>query len=186
MADYFGKIFTVFLAVLLLYIWPTSDALERQDDISYLAAFKSVTTFVDSVRNKGYISPDMYSDFEYQLSLTGNIYEIEIEHKHKRYDPIYLDPSDPTTFQNRFNVNYEAFYKEQILPVIFPNNSLPKSDDSRKYKLTVGDYFSVKVKNKNKTMAGQLRDFLNGGLGSENNTRILIPYGGMVTNEDYV
>lgn len=185
MLNYFGKVFTAMLAVLLLYIWPTSEAFERQDDISYLVAFNSVTSFVDSVRNKGYITPKMYNDFTTELSLTGNLYDIEIEHKHKRYNPVYIDPANPNTFQDSFNVDYEAFYEKQILSVIFPANSTAgKTDDSRKYKLTEGDYFSVKIQNTNKTNAGRLREFLNGGF-SPSNLRIYIPYGGMVTNEDY-
>ncbi|GKS12950.1 hypothetical protein YDYSY3_39500 [Paenibacillus chitinolyticus] len=183
--NYFGKIFVVIVAALLLFIWPVSEVFERQDDIAHLTAYKAVTTFVDAVRNKGYISPQMYNDFVLELSKTGNVYDIELEHQHKRYNPVYSDPANPGTFQNTFKVDYEAFYRNQIMPILFPSDSTAaKTDESRKYKFTEGDYFAVVVKNKNKTNAGQMRDFLNGGISSDN-TRIYIPYGGMVTNEDY-
>jgi len=183
--NYFGKFFSVLLIVLLLYVWPTSESFERQDDISYLTAFKAVTIFVDSVRDKGYITPIMYNDFVKQLNLTGNEFDIQLEHNHKRYNPVYIDPANQGTFQNTFNVDFEGFYTNQIMPILFPVNSVaPKTDESRKYKLSVSDYFTVKIMNKNKTNAGIIRDFLNGS-SSSSNTRIYIPYGGIVTNEDY-
>ncbi|AGA60033.1 hypothetical protein Theco_4031 (plasmid) [Thermobacillus composti KWC4] len=178
-----GKIFAAFLAALLLYVWPVSEAYERQDDLSYMIAYNAVTNFVNAVRDKGYISPTMYNDFVQELQMTGNTYDIQLEHYHKRYNPVYSDPANPATFQNRFNVDYEGFYNNQIMPVLFPDSTEPKNDESRKYKMAVGDYFYVKVRNTNQTNAGIIRDFLNGGLSE--NTRIYIPYGGMILNEDY-
>lgn len=182
--NYFGKTFVAFLAALVLFVWPASESFERQDDLSYMLAFKSVTNFVDAARDKGYITPLMYNDFVRELLLTGNSFSIELEHHHKRYNPVYADPSNPATFQNEFNVDYEGFYTDQIMGVMFPKNTLPLNSESRKYKMSIGDYFTVKVTNTNKTGATIIRDVLNFG-NTALNARIFVPYGGMVTNEDY-
>nr|WP_059040717.1 hypothetical protein [Paenibacillus rubinfantis] len=184
MMNYFGKVYVAILAALVLYLWPASETYERQDDVSYMLAFKAVTNFVDAARDKGYITPQAYNDFINELLLTGNSYDVQLEHYHKRYNPVYTDPANPATFQNKFNVDYEGFYTNQIMAILFPKNTLPKNSEARKYKMSVGDYFSVKVTNKNRTNATIIRDMLNFG-DSASNTRIYVPYGGMVMNEDY-
>ena len=125
----------------------------------------------------------MFLEFERELATTGYTYDIQLEHRHKRFNPVYTDPANAGTFQNSFIVDYDGFYNNQIMPILYPDNTTPKKDSSRMYKLTEGDYFYVKVKNTNKTNAGIVRDFLNNSISE--NTRIYIPYGGMVLNEDY-
>jgi len=61
------------------------------DDVYEIVVLNAVTQFVDSVSDKGYITPTMYNQFTSQLALTGNTYDIQMEHLHKRYDPIYND-----------------------------------------------------------------------------------------------
>ena len=175
------------LAVLLLYIYPISESFERQDDVSYVVAFRTVTNFVDSVRNKGYITPTMYNEFHEQLHATGNTYDVQMEHYHKKYDPVYqdnlFDPTQPSTFQGDFQVNDDGFYNEQIFKVLFPDNADPKDSKTRRYRMSVGDLFKVTVVNTNRTNATVLRDILNNG--NSPTEKIVIPYGGMVQNEDY-
>ena len=64
---------------------PAGEMARRQDDLSRLVVYQSVTKFVDSVRTKGYITPIMYNDFLQELATTGNIYNVEMEHHHKKY-----------------------------------------------------------------------------------------------------
>lgn len=184
MAKVLSVLFAVVVACGLMYVWPTQNNYEDQDKIAYNIAYKSATTFADSVRNKGYITPKMYTDFNNELSATDNIYDIQMEHDRKRYNPIYTDPANPATFQGKFEVYYDGFYTDKIMSTLFPTNSLPVTDTSRKYYLQSGDYFYVTIKNKNFTKATLVSDFLtNSNTGDP--TRIYIPYGGMVNNEDY-
>lgn len=179
-----SKMIAAILAVLLLYVFPIADSYEKQDDISFLITNKLIVNFADSVRNKGHITPAMYNDLVQALGLTGNTFDIQIEHLHKRYTPVYTDPADSGTFQLKFEVNYDGFYHEQIMSVLFPDNGLLVDDPNRIYKLNVGDYVSVTVRNTNRTNATLLRDFLNQS-NTGDGTIINIPYGGMVLNEDY-
>lgn len=156
--------------------------MNKQDDISEVVVLNSVTHFVDSVRDKGYITPTMYSEFVDRMSLTGNIYDIQMVHRHKRYDPIY---NDVGIFLGGYHVNYEEFFNAQINEKLFPRNSTENVESpNRIYKFESGDFFDVTVKNTNRTMGTLMNDVLTGGINNLNE-KIVIPYGGMVLNEDY-
>ncbi|MNP18508.1 hypothetical protein D3C76_1109920 [compost metagenome] len=182
MSNSVAKVFAAIIAIVLLFIWPVSSALNKQDDISEIVVLNSVTHYVDSVRDKGYITPTMYTEFVDQIALTGNIFDIQMVHRHKRYDPIY---SDDGVFQGGYNVNFEEFYNAQFHEKLFPRNSSePVDSPNRIYKFATGDFFDVTVKNTNRTMGTLMNDFLTGSINSPNE-KIVIPYGGMVLNEDY-
>jgi hypothetical protein len=183
-----GKILSLICASIvacaLLYLYPTFHTYEQQDQISYNVAYKSVTNFVDAVRNKGYITPAMYKDFTSELAVTDNIFDIRMEHHQKRYNPVYTDPGNGATFQQTYEVYYDGFYTEKIMSRLFPNNSLAVTDPNRRYDLQVGDMFTVTITNTNVTKATLVRDFLT-HTSTGDPLRIYIPYGGMVVNEDY-
>lgn len=169
-----GKIFTVFLAVLLLFIYPLSQMFQQQDSTTRNFVYIETTKLVDAVRNVGNLTPQMYEEFCAKLSATNNSYTINLEHQHKKYDPIYDDPLDMSTFKEDFNVNYSGFYTKDILDVLFPEDVSLQS----KYEFSSGDYFLVKVVNKNKTLATRVGQLLYGGeLPTET---IFVQYGGMV------
>lgn len=182
MSNSVATVFAVIIAIVLILIFPVSSALNKQDDISEVVVLNAVSHFVDSVRDKGYITPTMYKEFVDQMALTGNTYDVQMVHRHKRYDPIY---SNDGIFQDGYQVNYEEFFNAQINGKIFPRNSSETIDSpNRIYKFAAGDFFDVTVKNTNRTMGTLMNDFLTGGINNPNAT-IVIPYGGMVLNEDY-
>lgn len=82
------KIIMYLLAVLLLFIYPVYTAFERKDDISHMIVSKATHMLVDNVRNKGYISLNMYNEYNDIINITGNFYDVKMEVKSKRYDPI--------------------------------------------------------------------------------------------------
>ncbi|CCC86257.1 hypothetical protein [Paenibacillus polymyxa] len=184
MTKYLSIPFASVIAVLLLFYFPLQSTYEQQDQMAYNLSYNAVTNFVDSVRNKGYISPMMYNDFTRELGATNNLFEIKMEHKSKRYNPIYKDPTDEATFMGTAEVYYDAVYQETILATLFPDNGVSDFDPSRKYYLKEGDFFTVTVRNTNTTKAKLLSDFLTNG-SSVDPTRIDIPYGGIINNEDY-
>ncbi|WP_214625808.1 hypothetical protein [Paenibacillus agaridevorans] len=175
------KVFAILLAVLLLYIYPIYSAFQQQDDISDLVAMKATTTFVDSVRDKGYISPTMYNDFVEALSATGLVFDVQMLHESKKYVPVYMDVTRPETFQNRYELHTDNFYLAQIMATLFPDQSLSKDDPLRRYRLRVGDSFAVTVFNKSRTPGTVMFDFMNNAISPSE--KIVIPYGGVVRNE---
>ncbi|HUC91960.1 MAG TPA: hypothetical protein VMS09_08020 [Paenibacillus sp.] len=178
----FSKVFAILISILLLYVFPISATFNQQDDVSELVALRATTSFVDAVRDKGFITPTMYNDFLQAIHATGNTFDVQMEHGQKRYIPVYDDPARPDTFRNDYTVQYDKFYNAQILPVLFPDSAAGKDDPKRRYKLQAGDTFYVVVKNTNRTNGTILHDFLNNA--SSPQEKIFIPYGGVVRNED--
>ncbi|MDR0271420.1 hypothetical protein [Paenibacillus sp.] len=180
-----SKILGVLIALILMFAYPLYQQAQRQDTLSQIVVHSAVTEFVDAARTKGYITPAMYSDLTRKLGATGNQYEIKMEHLHKKYHPVYTDPADSKTFKDSFTTYFDGHYTDEIMKRLFPNNSLGLEDNNRRYFMGEGDFFTVKAKNINRTMATVLQDFfLNGNTGD--NTRVYMPYGGMILNEDYV
>lgn len=89
MEDTLQRVFSILISVIILFLLPLYIAFEKMDDISYSMALKITTNFVDNVTSKGYMSKEMYNDFISQLAITGNSYDVKIEHVSKKYNPAY-------------------------------------------------------------------------------------------------
>ncbi len=178
-----SKLLAVLLAVLLLNVYPAAETADRQDDIARMTANQNVTRFVDAVRTKGYISPRMLAEFEEQLAQTGNVYEVSMEHSHKKYVPHYTDPMDNNSFTGTYEVVQDGYYSAQIRDRLFPSSGvIPAEDPGRRYTLTTGDYFTVTLQNTNRTPSMLIREWLSG---TTQDSAVFVTYGGMVLNEDY-
>lgn len=180
MSDTLSKVIALIIAVLLLYIFPVENMLTRQDDTTRVFILNRTTEFVDSVRNLGYITPLMYMQFTRDLASTGNLYNIEMEHRHISIDPVYTDPDDITSFQHDYGYNSKALYTDEIIDVLFPETVISSGDCN--YYLSKGDTFTVRVSNKNKTMASRIQEMLY--LRDLPLERISVRYGGMVRDEN--
>ncbi|CDC77958.1 putative uncharacterized protein [Clostridium sp. CAG:465] len=89
MEDNLQRFFSILISVLIFFILPLYITFEKIDDISYSLALKITSSFVDEVTAKGYISEEMYNNFVSRLSVTGNTYDIKMEHVSKKYEPAY-------------------------------------------------------------------------------------------------
>ncbi|WP_066497529.1 hypothetical protein [Abyssisolibacter fermentans] len=174
-----SKIVAIIVACVIFFIYPIMTMFERQDDTSRVFVLSETTKFVDSVRNLGYISPNMYQEFVNKLLATNNIYDIQMEHRHRKIDPVYGDPTNVASFKDDIGVNFSAFYTDDIMKVLFPNSH----SSNNKYTFSKGDYFMVRVVNKNKTVATKIKEMLYNA--DFDNAQIYIAYGGMVKNENY-
>lgn len=159
MEDSLITIFSIILAVLLMFIFPLMDTWERQDDISYMSVYANVVEFVDSARNLGYITKDMYDSFIRSVYATGNSYQITLEHRNFELVP---------DFESGVYVN------------TYTNSIIEKLNSDGRYDMEQGDYFYVSVKNTNKTQATQLQEVIYAS--SQETFKIGVPYGGMVRN----
>ncbi|WP_338657284.1 hypothetical protein V6B14_22290 (plasmid) [Sporosarcina psychrophila] len=183
MPNIISKVFAVILLVFVMIFVPIYQSYQRQDDLAQQVAYQAVTDFVDNVRTKGYISPKMIEDFETRLELGSYLFKSEFVHEKKVYTPIYTDPTNPATFTGDYVVDYDEYHKGQIMPYLFTeSSSVPKQD--RKYQMTAGDFFFVNVENMTRSKSSMLFDFFTGG-NSGDGVTIVVPYGGMVLNEDY-
>ncbi|RUT35941.1 hypothetical protein EJP77_02780 [Paenibacillus zeisoli] len=178
-----SKILAALLAVLLLYLVPAVQHAKTQEDITLLTSYHALTEFVDSVRNKGYISPVMYEDFRTELGSSGGYFDVAMEHQHKKYHPEYDDPSDGSTFLNKYSVQYEGHYTEELEEVLFPDTPAEKDSKERKYYLEMGDYFTVNIQRKDQSPLNTFTSMLYDSASGEQDSPL--HYGGMVLNEDY-
>lgn len=153
MEDSLAIVFAIIISILIMFLFPLLDTWELQDNLSYVTTYATVVDFIDTVRNTGYISPEVYYSFETKLAATGNIFAISLEHR-----KFIEDVS-----------NYQNVYTNEIINTLSSGNN---------YYLDKYDYIYVTVKNTNKTQATVIREFLFANL--EETFKIGVAYGGIV------
>ena len=168
MGDSLITIITVFLAAILLFVFPMMTLADRTDDISQIAAQTATVEFVDGVRKTGRITQNDYDRFIQKIESTGNTFDIEMELQ--RLDE---NPSKKTAQASETTIGenvYYSTYTTQIQQEIFSNNTIY---------LKQGDMFSVKIVNNNQTIAEVLKNFFYKVTGSSRFT-ITGGHGGIV------
>lgn len=144
MGDSAVTIIAIFLAAILMFVFPLMTMADKSDDVSQLSVQTATTDFTNKIRTTGYISQEDYDNFILTLASTGNSYNAEITVQKLDQNPAKKDSGTTTTIGQ--NVYY-TMYTTQVL------SSLPLS-------LTEGDIVSVNVQNTNTTIASQLRNFM--------------------------
>ena len=143
MGDSAVTIIAIFLAAILMFVFPLMTMADKSDDVSQLSVQNATTDF-NKIRTTGYLSQDDYDNFILTLASTGNSYNAEITVQKLDQNPAKKSSGDTTTIGQ--NVYY-TMYTTQVL------EQLPLS-------LNEGDIVSVNVENTNTTVAGQLRNFM--------------------------
>ena len=81
MGDSLITIIAIFLAAILMFVFPLMSISERNDDIAQLGVQTATIEFVDNVSTLGKITEDNYNSFMQSLAATGNSYDVEMEVK---------------------------------------------------------------------------------------------------------
>lgn len=148
MGDSLITIVAIFLAAILMFVFPLA-AISEMNDSEALAMVQSYTTeFVDSIRAKGKITKEDYDAYIQKLYATGNSYDVDIE--------IQIADSNPgkkTENQQIGDTTYYGVYTTQV------QNELNNSSTGV-YKLKEGDYVNVFVKNTNTTISQMIKSVL--------------------------
>lgn len=150
MGDSLITIVAIFLAAILMFVFPLMSISERNDDIAQMAAQTATVEFVDNIRQTGRISQDQYASYVQTLAATGNSYDVELELK-----VLDENPAKKTAQTSGDKIGENIYYSEytsQILDKI--NGSKTKA-----IKLKEGDIISVNVKNTNTTIGQMLKNF---------------------------
>ncbi len=150
MNDTFITIIAIFLAAILMFIFPLMTLADRNDDISQLTVQTTTSEFVDEIRRTGKLTEQQYDNFVTSISATGNAYEVEIEFKILDENPSKKTAQGSVTVIGE-NVYYSV-YTTQITDKL-------ASDSKHQYLLKEGDIVSVNVKNTSTTLAQTLRSF---------------------------
>lgn len=175
MGDTLTTVIAIFLAVILMFIFPMLAVSERTDDISQLAVETATTDFVDTARSSGKITMDAYTELVNTLNATGNSYEIEMEVKHLDEN---IGKKTAWTSGTVIGENiYYSVYTTQILDV------MTKKDNGYKYSMKEGDIFSCTIKNTNTTISQTLRSMFY-SISSNNSYQVGAQHSGIVTATD--
>lgn len=168
--DSFSKIISIFLAVILMFISPLLYMAQKQDSITQLYVSTETTRFIDNIKNSGYINKSMYEDYIKKIDQTGNLYEIEITHCHKRVEPL-VDVNTNDILQD-YSVYYYNTYEDEIFEAF---------DKDMDYSFNRGDFISIDIFNRYKTTAVSiLENILSKDI---TDTQIVVTYGGMIRDE---
>lgn len=148
MSDTFITIIAIFLAAILMFIFPLMTLADRNDDVTQLTVQTATTEFVDEIRRTGKLTQDDYNSFNSTIASTGNAYDVEIEFK-------ILDenPSKKTSQSNNVTVIGENVYYS-----VYTTQIEDKLATNTEYLLKEGDIVSVNVKNRSETLAQTLRN----------------------------
>lgn len=141
-------IIAIFLAAILIGIFPMMAIADRNDDISQLAVQTSVSEFVDTIRKTGKITRDDYDALVMKLYSTGNTYDIAMEAQ-------ILDenPSKKTTQADETKIGENLYYS------VYTSKIENEIDQKGKYVLKEGDKVTVTATNTNNTIAQSLKNF---------------------------
>lgn len=166
------RIIGIFIAVLLLLVFPIYNQAQNVDDITRTKILAEANELLDNARDLGYITPNMYEDFLRNVSSTGNVYEITLEHLNK---VVYPDLTDPLAFV----IVEEGYYNKEILEDVLFNESLPLNQ--RKYYMNEGDMLTIKIINTSLTTAEVMRGGMVGVTSA--NSSIYVKVGGMIRHD---
>lgn len=141
-------IVAIFLAAILIGIFPMMAIADRNDDISQLSVQTSITEFVDTVRKTGKITMDTYDSLVLELYSTGNTYDITME-----IQVLDENPSKKTTQADETKIGENIYY------TVYTSQVIKELDRNGFYILKEGDMVTVSASNNNKTISQSLKNF---------------------------
>ena len=170
MSDTVVTVLAIFLAAILMFIFPLMSTSDRTDDITTQAVESATTDFVDEIRSTGQITQDSYDNFVQTLSSTGNSYEVEME-----VQVLDDNPGKKVTEAEYTKVGENYYYSEYTTQILDEINS-----DTGAMYLKQGDLVTVSVKNTNRTIGTILRDFFYSITGN-NSATVTATHSGIVS-----
>ena len=170
MSDTVVTVLAIFLAAILMFIFPLMSTSDRTDDITTQAVESATTDFVDEIRSTGKITQDSYDNFVQTISSTGNSYEVEME-----VQVLDDNPGKKVTEAEYTKVGENYYYSKYTTQILDEVNS----DKGAMY-LKQGDMVTINVKNTNRTIGTILKDFVYRVTGN-NSASITASHSGIVT-----
>lgn len=146
MGDSLITIVAIFLAAILMFVFPLA-AISEMNDSEVLAMVQSYTTeFVNQVRSKGKITREDYDSYIQKLYATGNSYDVNVE-----VQIADTNPGKKTENQQIGDTTYYGVYTSQVQEQL---------NNTGAYYLKEGDYITVAVKNTNTTISQMIKSVL--------------------------
>ena len=169
MGDSLITIIAIFLAAILMFVFPLMSMSERTDDVSQLAVQTATTEFVDTIRTTGKLTLDDYDKYIQTITSTGNSFEVDM-----LVQVLDENPGVKTTQAEMTKIGenlYYNLYTSQIEDTLQSNGRIT---------LKEGDLVSVSVKNTNQTISKIKKNFFYQIAGNDT-YQIAAQHAGMVT-----
>lgn len=160
MSDTLITIIGIFLAAILMFVFPLMTVSSTQDDISQVAVQSLVAEFVNKEATKGKVIQDDYNDFISKLYATGNTYDVQLEHK-----IMTVNPNKGANDELGENIYYSVYNSTIIEGTNGINNNT-----NGEYLMKKGDYLICTVKNTNTTIGSQIKNFMYSIVGKDTYT----------------
>lgn len=148
MGDSLITIIAIFLAAVLMFVFPLMAMSERTDDVAQLAVQTATTDFVDNVRTTGKLTTNDYDKFMDTITSTGNSFDVDIE-----VQILDENPGVKTTQAEMTKIGENLYYN------LYTSQVEEKLDNEGKITLKEGDMVSVTVRNTNQTISQILKNF---------------------------
>ncbi len=148
MGDSLITIVAIFLAAVLMFVFPLMAMSERTDDVAQLAVQTATTDFVDNVRTTGKLTSDDYEKFMQTITSTGNSFDVDIE-----IQILDENPGVKTTQAEMTKIGENLYYN------LYTSQIEEKLNNNGRITLKEGDMVSVTVKNTNQTISQILKNF---------------------------
>ena len=161
MSDTLMSIIGIFLAIVIMFVFPLMELAGKGDEVSQTVVEVAVSDFVNTVATTGQITWSDYNKLLQKLYSTGNSFDIQIEAQILDDNPRRATTTASSNVLGEYR--YYSVYTNTIL------SELEKSENS-KYQLKNDDYIIVSVKNTNTTMGTQLKNLLYNLIGKDTYT----------------
>ena len=148
MGDSLITVVAIFLAAILMFIFPLMSLAERTDDISQLAVQTATTEFVDDIRTTGKMTLDDYEAYLGELNSTGNSFDVAM-----LIQQLDENPGVKTTQAEAAKIGENLYYN------IYTTQMMDQLNKTGRITLKEGDIITVTVKNTNQTISQMLRNF---------------------------
>ena len=150
MNDTVMTVVAIFLAAVLMFVFPLMSTADRNDDIAQQVVQTATTEFVDKVRATGKLTQTEYDNFIQKISATGNVFDVELEAQ--ILDQNSKKKAEEASASKVGENEYYSEFTSQILRTM-------AGDKKETYTLKEGDIFIATVKNQNKTISQILKNF---------------------------
>ena len=112
MGDSAMAVVAIFLAAILMFVFPLMTMADKKDDVTTLTVKAATTEFTDTIRTTGKLTQTEYDNFVQTLGSTGNSYNVDISVQILDENPAKKETS--ATQKIGDNVYY-TMYTSQVL-----------------------------------------------------------------------
>ena len=148
MEDSVITIVAIFLAAILMFIFPIMTVSDRIDDISQMSIQTETSEFVNRIRNKGTLTLKDYNEF-IQTATMGGIDPLDVEMEIQILDQ---NPNIEENNTDKTKIGQNLYYN------IYTSQIEEKLGKDEKIVLKEGDIISVNVKSTNKSFGQILKN----------------------------